>query len=120
MKRVFAAIREKADPEASRAAIVGYYLKLCADRDVSPAALAITSTVVRALESRSAEPAPEGPKAVAREASVGGAIIFIYGATGALIGAVIGSAFGQIDAGFGGSVDGAAGAGISISNDKGV
>ncbi len=118
MKRVFAAIREKADPEASRAAIVGYYLKLCADRDVSPAALAITSTVVRALESRSAEPAPEGPKAVAREASVGGAII--YGATGALIGAGIGSAFGQIGAGVGGLVDGAAGAGISISNDKGV
>lgn len=122
LKHLFAAVRGKGERPANLAGVLDAYRRLCAARETSPAALAIASTAVRAMEGW----APAAPRSAAEAEGVSAAAIntgaaVTFGVGGALLGAGIGAGFGgPIGAGLGAIIGAAVGAGTSISNDKGV
>lgn len=119
LKKLIKAVLAATRGRDARPQILQIYSQLCADRDSSPAALAIASTAVRALERPRTTSAPEPGGTARAEVNVGAAVT--YGVAGALIGAGIGAGFGgAIGAGIGGLIGGAVGAGISVSNDLGI
>lgn len=122
LKHVFAAVRGKGERAANIAGVLEVYRRLGAGRETSPAALAIASTALRALEGW-APASPKGEAAAAEDAAAainkGAAVTFGLG--GALLGAGVGAGFGgPIGAGLGAIIGAAVGAGASISNDKNV